>query len=128
MPREAGEGSMSIEMKLLVWSAALAFVQVLIAVMGALLQVGLPALASNRDKMPELTGWAGRAERAHYNMTHNLLLFAILVIAAQIAGKLDGVTALGAQLFFWGRLAYAVVYLAGIPWIRTGMWTVSVIG
>jgi len=33
---------MSLEMKLLVWSAALAFVQVVIAVLGAQMQVGLP--------------------------------------------------------------------------------------
>jgi uncharacterized MAPEG superfamily protein len=37
-------------------------------------------------------------------------------------------TLLGAQLFFWARLVYAFVYLAGIPWLRTGVWTVSVIG
>ena len=37
-------------------------------------------------------------------------------------------TLLGAQLFFWARLVYAVVYLIGIPWLRTGVWTVSVIG
>lgn len=37
-------------------------------------------------------------------------------------------TLLGAQIFFWARLAYAFVYLAGIPWLRTGVWTVSVVG
>jgi uncharacterized MAPEG superfamily protein len=78
--------------------------------------------------MPVITGWAGRADRAHRNMTHSLLLFAILVLVAQIAGKLDATTALGAQLFFWARLAYAVVYIAGIPWLRTAVWAVSVIG
>ena len=31
-------------------------------------------------------------------------------------------------LFFWGRLAYAVIYLAGIPWARTGVWAASVGG
>ncbi len=35
---------------------------------------------------------------------------------------------LGAQIFFWARLAYAVAYIAGIPWVRTGVWFVSVIG
>ncbi len=119
---------MSLELKLLVWSAALAFVQMLIAVVGALLQVGLPTLAGNREKMPEITGWAGRAERAHRNMLHNLVLFTALVMVAQVAGKLNGMTALGAQLFFWGRLVYAAIYLAGVPWIRTAVWTVSVIG
>ncbi|HEY4922054.1 MAG TPA: MAPEG family protein [Xanthobacteraceae bacterium] len=119
---------MSLEMKLLVWSAALAFVQVVIAVLGALMQVGLPTLAGNRDNIPVIAGWAGRADRAHRNMTHSLLLFAILVLVAQIAGRLDATTALGAQLFFWARLAYAVVYIAGIPWLRTAVWAVSVVG
>jgi uncharacterized MAPEG superfamily protein len=45
-----------------------------------------------------------------------------------VAGKTKAMTALGAQLFFWARLAYAIVYLAGVPWARTGVWLVSVIG
>jgi uncharacterized MAPEG superfamily protein len=117
-----------MEIKLLVWSAALAFVQVLIAVIGAQLQVGLATLAGNRENMPVITGWAGRANRAHYNMTANLLLFAILVLAAQATNKLDASTALGAELFFWARLAYAAIYIAGLPWLRTAAWAVSVAG
>lgn len=119
---------MSMEMKLLIWSAALAFIQMLIAVTGAFLQVGLPKLAGNREDLPPITGWAGRADRAFRNMMHGLLWFAVLVLAAQITNKLDATTALGAQLFFWGRVAYAVVYLAGLAWVRTAVWAVSVVG
>jgi uncharacterized MAPEG superfamily protein len=119
---------MSIELKLLVWSAALAFVQMLAAATGAFLQVGLPKLAGNREGLPPMVGWAGRAERAHRNMLANLVLFAALVLVAQAAGKANAMTALGAQLFFWARLVYAGVYLAGIPWVRTGVWAVSVVG
>lgn len=119
---------MSIELKLLVWSAALAFVQCLVAVTGAYLQVGLPTLAGNREKMPAMIGWAGRAERAHRNMLQSLVLFTALVLVAQAAGRLNGTTALGAQLFFWARLVYAGVYVAGLPWVRTGVWAVSVLG
>jgi uncharacterized MAPEG superfamily protein len=119
---------MTLEVKLLVWSAALAFIQMLVAVTGAFLQVGLPTLADNRENMPVMPGWAGRAERAHFNMLQNLVLFAILVLAAQVAGRLNPTTALGAQLFFWARVAYAVIYVAGWPWIRTAAWAVSVVG
>jgi uncharacterized MAPEG superfamily protein len=38
------------------------------------------------------------------------------------------ITLLGAQLFFWGRLAHAILYIAGIPWARTGAWAVSIVG
>lgn len=119
---------MSPEITLLVWATALAFIQMLVAVGGATLQVGLPALAGNRDGLAPFTGWAGRAQRAHRNMLENLLLFAALVLAAALSQRTNATTLLGAQIFFWARVAYAVVYVVGIPWLRTGVWTVSVIG
>ena len=90
--------------------------------------VGLPRLAGNREGLAPCTGWAGRAHRAHHNMLESLVLFAALVLVAVVSQKANSTTLLGAQLFFWARLAYAVVYLAGIPWLRTGVWLVSVIG
>ena len=119
---------MTPELMYLVWSAALTFVLVLLAVSAATLETGLPMLAGNRESMPELTGWAGRAQRAHRNMLESLILFAVLVLVAQSAGVHNAMTLLGAQLFFWGRVAHGVIYLAGIPWLRTAAWTVSIIG
>jgi uncharacterized MAPEG superfamily protein len=119
---------MTPELIYLVWSAVLTFVLMLIAVSGATLQVGLPTLAGNREGMPEMTNWAGRAERAHSNMLESLVLFAILVLVAQAAGVRNAMTLLGAQLFFWGRVGHAVLYIAGIPWARTAAWVVSVVG
>ena len=118
---------MKPELALLIWAVLLAFVQMLVAVTGATLQVGLPVLAGNREGLAPCTGWAGRAARAHHNMLENLVLFAALVLAAVIAGRTNGTTLLGAQLLFWARLVYALVYLAGIPWLRTAVWFVSVI-
>jgi uncharacterized MAPEG superfamily protein len=119
---------MSTEVMLLVWSVALCFGQMLVAMLASLTQVGLPALAGNREDLPAPAGWAGRAHRAHRNMLENLLLFAALVLAVVATATSNSTTVLGAQLFFWGRLAYAVIYLAGIPWLRTGAWAVSVVG
>jgi len=119
---------MKPELMLLLWAVALTVVQMLIAVSGATLQVGLPKLASNRDSMPALTGWVGRADRAHHNMLENLVLFAALVFLVSATGTSNSTTVLGAQLFFWARLGYAVVYLIGIPWLRTGLWFVSIVG
>ena len=119
---------MKPELMLLVWCVALTVVQMLIAVNGSMLQVGLPALAGNHERFPDISGWAGRAVRAHRNMLENLPLFATLVLVAAAAAKTNDMTLLGAQLFFWGRLAYALVYVAGVPWLRTGVWFVSVVG
>jgi uncharacterized MAPEG superfamily protein len=119
---------MSLELELLVWSTALTFVQGVIAVFGAMQQVGLPSLAGNREDLPAIEGWAGRAQRAHRNMLEYLVLFASLILVAQIAGRANAITALGAQLFFWARVVYVPVYLIGIPWVRTAVWAVSIVG
>lgn len=119
---------MKPELLLLLWAVGLTFVQMLIAVTGATLQVGLPMLAGNREKMPELTGWAGRAHRAHRNMLESMVLFTALVFLLIAVGKSNQMTVLGAELFFWARLGYALVYLGGIPWLRTGVWFVSAAG
>ena len=119
---------MKPELSLLIWAVVLAFAQVLIAVQGAMMQVGLPALAGNREGLPEIKGWAGRAQRAHRNMIENLVLFAVLVLVAVAADKTNNTTLLGAQIFVWARVVYAAVYIAGIPWLRTGVWFVSAIG
>src|SRR3954462_15807871 len=106
----------SADLQLLVWAVALCVVQMIVAVAGATLQVGLPRLAGNREGLGEMTGWAGRAARAHRNMLESLVLFAVLVLVAHIAGVRNDMTLLGAQLFFWGRVAHAIVYIAGLPW------------
>src|SRR5262245_1784927 len=119
---------MKPELMWLVWAVALTVVQMLVAVSAATLQVGLPALASNREGLPPYTGFAGRAQRAHHNALESLVLFAALVLVAVLANKTNAATLMGAQLFVWARLAYAIIYLAGVPWLRTLVWLASLAG
>src|SRR5215470_6997677 len=104
---------MSPDLKYLLMSVVLTFVQVLIAAAAANQTVGLNTLAGNREDLPVLTGFAGRARRAHLNMIENMVLFTALVLIAVVANKTDAMTAMGALIFFWGRLIYAVIYLLG---------------
>src|SRR6476469_7205429 len=122
------EKRMTVELKLLVWSTALALIQMVVALSAAIAQVGLLPLVGNRENLPAFQGWAGRAQRAQRNMLENLIIFAALVLVAQFAGETNVATSLGAQLFFWSRLAYAPAYVIGIPWLRTGLWGVSFVG
>ncbi len=78
--------------------------------------------------MPALTGAADRAQRAYRNMLESLVMFAALVLTAAVANRLNATTLLGAQLFIWARLAYAVIYVIGIPLLRTLSWAVAVVG
>lgn len=119
---------MTPELTMLGWSVALLIVQVAISIAGSMTQFPLRALVGNRDTPLEGKGWVGRAQRAHRNMIESLLPFAVLVLAAEVAGIANPNTVLGAQLYFYGRVAYSVLYLAGVPWLRTIAWAVSLAG
>ena len=119
---------MKPELTLLAWSVVLAIVHMLATVQALVMNQGLMTAFGNRENLPELPGWGGRAGRANRNMAQNLVLFAAVVLAVVAAGRTNDMTLLGAQLFFWGRVAYAVCYLGGIPYLRTLSWLVSIIG
>jgi uncharacterized MAPEG superfamily protein len=116
------------DLTMLVWSAVLAFVQFVPYAIGRTTGWGLPVLVGSRDSTPDDAPWVGRAVRAQANMMENLPVFAILVLVAHSVVPGNATVALGTQLFFWARLVYVPIYIAGIPWVRTLVWTVSVIG
>jgi uncharacterized MAPEG superfamily protein len=119
---------MTPDLKYLLFSTILTFVQVLIAAALANQAVGLTTLAGNREGLGEMSGLAGRARRAHLNMIENMVVFVALVLIAAVGGKANAMTAMGATIFFWARVAYTIIYLAGLPWLRTAAWAVSVVG
>jgi uncharacterized MAPEG superfamily protein len=77
---------------------------------------------------PKLPDWAERAQRAHMNMVENLAPFAALVLVAQASGRAGPATAMAATLFFWSRVAHAIVFIAGMPWLRTLAFLGGVVG
>jgi uncharacterized MAPEG superfamily protein len=119
---------MKPEIMYLSWSVLLAIVHMLVTVVALVSHSGLMASIGNRANLPELPGWGGRAGRANDNMAQNLVLFAAVVLAVVVTGTTNATTLLGAQLFFWGRVAYAVCYIGGITWLRTASWLVSIAG
>jgi uncharacterized MAPEG superfamily protein len=89
---------------------------------------GLMLAMGNREHMPEPTPLAGRAQRAAANSLENLVFFAALALVAQVAGVAGERVLLGAQIFLWARVAFLAVYLVGIPYLRTAIWAVSIVG
>ena len=68
------------------------------------------------------------ASEGYQNMLENLLLFVALVAAAHLGGRHGDRVDLGAQVWFWSRLVYWFIYLAGVPVARTVVWNVSLAG
>ncbi len=85
-----------------------------------------------RDPTPRpVPLWGKRADRVYINAVESFAPFAALVIAVHLAGKANPTTAFLAMSYFWLRVAHAVVYLLGIPYLRTLVFTlgyVAVIG
>jgi uncharacterized MAPEG superfamily protein len=119
---------MTTDIIMLISSAVLTVLLTLPYSTGHMLTRGLYVVAGNREDFPAGSGWIGRAHRAHLNMVENMVPFAALVLAAAVAGKADGWTALGSQVFFYSRVLHAVVYIAGVPWLRTFAWLGGVTG
>jgi uncharacterized MAPEG superfamily protein len=121
---------MTTDLTMLVWSVLLTLVSPYTYVTGLLMRSGgLAWGVGNRDQpLSDEAVWARRARRAHANLVENLVPFAALVLTAHIAGRANGMTALGAELFFWSRLLYLPAYIVGlVPW-RTLLFTVGTLG
>ncbi|WP_066094666.1 MAPEG family protein [Xanthomonas massiliensis] len=120
---------MAIELRMLGWAMVLGLLQLGLASVMATRQRGAAWNAGPRDgAVAPLQGVAGRLERAWANYRETFPLFAAAVLAVMFAGAQDGRSALAVQLYFWARLAYVPVYAAGIPYLRSAIWAVSMVG
>ena len=119
---------MSIELKMLLFTVGLFFVQLVAQVVAEVIQHGLGYAVSARDDWKNPTGIAGRIERSYFNLLETMPAFAALVLIVLYTGNASPTTALGAQIYFWGRVLYFPAYLAGIPFVRTIIWVVSTAG
>ena len=108
-----------IELTMLLGATILYVAQILIAAQMAYIQNGVAWSLGNREQIPVLPGFGGRAQRAYKNMTENLLPFACLVLIAHGTGRLGELSALGAEIFLISRVFYALLYMAGIKVLRS---------
>ncbi len=119
---------MTPELMYLLWSTILAFVFVMIPAGMGIRENGGMAQAGPRDDLPESSVTRKRAQRLSQNMLENMVLFAPLVLIANATDVSNANTILGAQIFFYARVAHGVIYLAGWPFIRPLAWLAGVIG
>ena len=119
---------MTTEFLMLTLSVGLLLLLVLIQATAGVLAQGLMPMASNRDNLPAPKTFQARTLRVVDNHREGLTMFAPLILVAAVLQLSNQWTVLGAQLFFFGRLAHAVIYLAGWPIIRPLAWALSIAG
>ena len=119
---------MTSELNLLLWSTVLTFVLIMIPAGEALRRNGAKAQGGARDDLPEPSIFNKRATRLYKNMLENMVLFAPLILITHATESSNSMTLLGAQIFFYARVAHAVIYLGGWPMVRPLAWFTSVAG
>lgn len=74
-----------------------------------------------------LPPWVNRANRAHQNAIENFAPFAAVVLIAQLSGFSNAVTVDCAAVYFFARLAHAVIHISGFGRFkaRTVLFTIA---
>ena len=123
---------MTVDLQLVAYACVLAWVMIFsVAIFRARAwtPAGMKIAFGNRHDVPVTQPpWIDRADRAAKNMIENLPLFIGLVAVAHLGGRHSERVDLGAHLFFWARVVYWPIYLAGVPVVRTLIWYVSIAG
>lgn len=121
---------MDTELTYLAWTLVLALVQIFATAQFFTAANGFAYGASSRDNPPPrrmpLTG--ERLERATKNLLETLPVAIGAILIAHVAARHNALTSWGAALYFWGRLVYVGIYVAGISYVRTAVWAVSILG
>jgi uncharacterized MAPEG superfamily protein len=87
---------------------------------------GIKWIFYNRDT--ELAGvapWGGRAVRAHSNLADNLAMYAVVIGIAHLTGSTNDLTQVAGIVLLIARVLHALVYIAGIPYLRTAVFAVA---
>lgn len=119
----------STEITMLWASALLGLVYLLAAVVPSVLARGMPWALGPRDgDWPAVGTVAARLDRAWRNFRETFPIFAAAILISIQVPQDSTLAALGAQLYFWGRVAFLPIYAIGWPFVRTAAWTVSLAG
>jgi uncharacterized MAPEG superfamily protein len=119
---------MSTEIQYLMLTAVLTGCLWIPVVIGYVTSRGLPPaedyVVAATSPLPH---WVNRANRAHLNAVENFSQFAVVVIVGHIMGVSTETTAICAAVYFYSRLAHAVVHISGFKQFkaRTILFTIS---
>jgi uncharacterized MAPEG superfamily protein len=128
--RAKGDPRMTPELTILGWTLVLALVQILLPAMFRNAETGVDYNAGPRDApSPAPVGKVtGRLQRAQQNLIETLPLFAAAVMIAHVAGRNGDLTYWGALLYLAARILYVPLYAAGVPVVRSLVWSAGLFG
>jgi uncharacterized MAPEG superfamily protein len=120
---------MPIEIRILALGALLLFIHVFAATRFKTAQYGRKWNVGARDEaLAPPNAITGRLMRAQANFEETLPIAIVALLGVVLANRTNEWTAIGGWTWLAARAVYLPLYAAGIPVIRTVVWTVSMIG
>ena len=116
---------MAGELMWLTLSAGLILVLWVPYILAGISQYGMLNAMKMANDQSGLPDWAKRCYRAHMNLVENLAPFAALVLVLNVSGKADAATVTACAVFFLARVVHALIYVAGIPYVRTASFAIG---
>jgi uncharacterized MAPEG superfamily protein len=120
---------MPIEVRIAAFGAVLLFIHIFTATRFKTRQYGRKWNVSARDEtLPPLNEMTGRTMRAQANFQETFPIAIVALLGVVLADRTSNLTALGGWIWLGARLIYLPLYAAGVPVIRTIVYTISLVG
>ncbi len=120
---------MLTEIQVLFWISILTFGLILIQGIQVPLNFGFKWGLGNRDTPQQATPFMNRINRTLGNQIQALSIALPVLIAIIVMPEAQtSLTAIGATVFLLGRVGFAFCYLIGIPYLRSVIWFVGLVG
>jgi uncharacterized MAPEG superfamily protein len=120
---------MSLELTYLTWSVVIVLGYLVVQVLEQIARNGLVvALTYQTDKEKPVGVLMQRFNASFSNFLVSYPAFISLVVIIALTNSSSDLTALGAAIWFWARIAHIPAHVSGLPVIRTLVWAISIAG
>ena len=116
---------MTTELYILTLAALLQYVQITLYSVAGNAQAGAKAAMGPRDQKIELTGVAGRLQRAMNNHFEGLILFGIAVVVVTLSDRSSALTQACAHAYLISRVLFIPAHAQGLVQWRSLIWAVG---
>ena len=120
---------MPVELRIAAFGAVLLFIHIFVATRFKTRQYGRKWNVGARDEaLPPPNELTGRTMRAQANFQETLPIAIVALLGVVLADRTSNLTALGGWIWLGARIIYLPLYAAGVPVIRTIVYTISIVG
>ncbi|MEM1272905.1 MAG: MAPEG family protein [Pseudomonadota bacterium] len=119
---------MTPELTYLLYAVILLIAHIIVQATLSDLSKGLVWALGPQDEPRDQNMIADRVQRALRNYLETFAAFAALALILAVTERSNALSATGAALYFWARMAYIPAFASGIPMVRSIAWFAAIGG